>query len=223
VQPKPLPSQQELFPLGSNKEVASDVLMPEMPLAFGYKICWLAIHCVKPAQVAQALQLHDIGPVNWTQGLTEAYNDNGQVYVSPCLNGWVLVVGRALWNKIDMNQNIEENEWLYQLSRTLGDVYYFSTMRDLNNHAWAKIHNGQVKRAYAYSGEMGEVMWDYGNISREEQSLGFDFADYKGSNVNGEGCFPNEQDVLSIASAWSIDTSFNTGKYRPDLGFIGRI
>ena len=223
AQPKPVPHQEELFPLGVNKEVASDVLMPEMPLAFGYKICWLAISGVKPAQVAHALQLRDITPANWTQGLTDAYADNGQVFVSPALNGWVLVVGRALWNKVDMNQNIEENEWLYHLSRHLGDVYYFSTLRDLDNHAWAKIHNGHVKRAYAYSGEMGEVMWDKGNPTREEEELGLDFPEHMQAGESADTRLPNEYDVLAMAAAWSIDTSFSTGKYRPDLGFVGRI
>lgn len=199
------------------QELSNDILMPEKPKAFGYKVAWLAVPNMGSAEVLKALGLRDIAPANWTSGLTEAYKSSDTLFVTPNLNGWTLVVGRALWKKIDINQPIEKNGWLQKLADSFREVFYFTTMSDLGNNGWFYIKNGLLVRAYGYSGELGEVMWNFGQQSQEEHKL------IQGFSMGKTKVVPTEKDVLTLAAAWSVDTSFTKYKARPDIGFVGNI
>ena len=87
----------------------------------------------------------------------------------------------------------------------------------MGNHGWFYIKNGLLVRAYGFSGELDEVMWNYGQLSQEEFKLINGFAMGKTKVV------PTEKDVLALAAAWSLDTSFTNDKSRPDIGFIGNL
>lgn len=194
-----------------------DILMPEKPKAFGYDMAWLAIPNMGSADVLKALGLKNIAPSNWTMGLTKAYEDKETVFVTPGIHGWTLVVGKALWEKIDLNQPIEKITWLQKLADSFLEVFYFTTAGSLGNHGWFYIKNGLLVRAYGFSGELDEVMWNYGQLSQEEFKLINGFAMGKTKVV------PTEKDVLALAAAWSLDTSFTNDKSRPDIGFIGNL
>ena len=200
----------------ANKPKVDDVLMPEKPKAFGYKTAWLAIPNMGGAEVLKALGLKNIAPANWTSGLASAY-DNQELFVTPNLNGWTLVAGRALWDKIDLNQSIEKIGWLQKLADSFHEVFYFTTMSDLGNHGWFYIKDGLLVRAYGYSGELDEVMWNFGPLSREEHKLIQGFAMGKTKVV------PTEKDVLALAAAWTVDTTFTNDNSRPDIGFVGNL
>lgn len=194
-----------------------DILMPEKPKAFGYDMAWLAVPNMGSADVLKALGLKNIAPSNWTMGLTKAYEDKETVFVTPGIHGWTLVVGKALWEKIDLNQPIEKISWLQKLADSFLEVFYFTTSGSLGNHGWFYIKNGLLVRAYGFSGELDEVMWNYGQLSQEEFKLINGFAMGKTKVV------PTEKDVLALAAAWSLDTSFTNDKSRPDIGFIGNL
>ena len=204
-----------------HKAQEDGVLLPEKPLAFGYKMAWLAIPRVKSSEVLTALKLTDITPANWTKGLTCAYEEKKTLFVTPVLRDWVLVIGRGLWNKVDMSLPITENLWLRELRESFAELYYFSTMRVLENHGWAKLEHGIPTRAYAYSGELGEFMWCLGKPTQEELAVNPDMP--SPDTLAQHPVYPDEQMVLSVASQWSIDTSFADYNYPADIGFVGTL
>ena len=206
--------------LGQNIKAANQaecVVKPEKPLAFGYKMAWLAIPNVKPAAIIDALELKNIKPANWTGGLTAAYDDTKELFVTPQVHGWVLVVGKGLWTKIDLDTPAEQNSWLQQLGKSLPEIYYFSSMRTLGNYAWLYMKNGEIVRAYGLSSELGEVMWDVGSATAAEISANIGFV------TGNAAMMVDEKTVLAVAAGWTISTTFDTGDFVPDIGFIGNL
>ena len=202
-----------------------DGLLPEAPLPFGPKMAWLAIPGYQPSEVIAALRLGDVAPANWTKGLGEAYADNNQVFVTPTLSGWVLVVGKTLWQKADMNRSAENIQWLKEVGRLFGNACFFSTMRGLGNHGWVGIRGGNIVRAYGYSGELQELIWLLGEPTEEEIAINPAFANemQERREPNFRPIVPDEKMVLAMAAAWSVDVSFSSRRYPPDFGFLGTL
>ena len=63
---------------------------PDSPVPFGYKCNWLCVKSDKPMDVIEKLGLKNAEPSNWDKGIEMAYN--GYRFVSPALDGYVLVV-----------------------------------------------------------------------------------------------------------------------------------
>lgn len=206
-------------------EGREESLFPESPIAFGPKMAWLAIPGYKPSEVISALRLSDVAPANWTKGLTEAYADNRQVFVTPALSGWVLVIGKTLWQKADMNRSAENIQWLKEVGRIFGNACFFSTMRGLGNHGWVGIRGGNIVRAYGYSGELQELIWLLGEPTEEEIAINAGFANETEEirEANFRPVIPDEKMVLAMAAAWSVDVSFGNRQYPPDYGFLGTL
>lgn len=215
----------EFFTGQAGADVADDGLLPESPLAFGPKMAWLAIPGCKPSEVIAALRLGQVQPANWTKGLTEAYADNNQVFVTPTLSGWVLVIGKTLWQKADMNRSAENIPWLKDVGRLFGNACFYSTMRGLGNHGWVGIRGGNIVRAYGYSGELQELIWFVGEPTEEEIAINPAFANEAAESKQPgfRPVVPDEKMVLAMAAAWSVDVTFGSHKYPPDFGFLGTL
>lgn len=203
----------------------SDNLMPESPLPFGGKIAWLAVPGYKPSEVISALRLAEIEPANWTAGLTQAYSSDDKVFVSPMLDGWVLVIGKTLWRKADMNRSAENIGWLKDVGRMFGNACFFSSMKGLGNHGWVGIRDGAIVRAYGYSGELQELIWLVGEPTEEEIAVNPGFASEVQERRQGDfrPIIPDEKMVLELAARWSIDPTFARKQYPADYGFLGRV
>lgn len=205
------------------QEEAGDTLLPEQPIPFGPKMAWLAIPGFKPSEVITALRLDDVQTANWTKGLQEAYADNNQVFVSPSLGGWVLVIGKTLWERADMNRSAENISWLKEICRKFGNACFFSTMRGLGNHGWVGIRDGQIFRAYGYSGELQELIWLVGEPTEEEIAInpGFITEVREKYQPGFRPIIPDEKLVLAVAAAWSVDPGFRRRQYPADFGMTG--
>jgi len=208
----------------------TDLPQPDLPQPFGYKMAWLAVRSNNTKKVLEKLALKEQKPANWSQGLTAAYENQGFVFVSPPLKGWVLIVGRALWDKFDLAQPPQRLFLLRGLSQAFGHAQYFSTIRGVETHAWAMAEDGQIMRAYAYSGEIGEVLWDFGELTNEEEELGFAFFDPESIEAEEENYwqrsdlrYPDERDVIALAAVWGMDTRFDGRQWQPGIGAIGRL
>lgn len=208
-----------------NEPHRMDSLFPEQPLPFGPKMAWLAVPGYQPSEVIAALRLAQVEPANWTKGLTEAYADNDRVFVSPTLSGWVLVVGRTLWQKADMNRSAENIQWLKDVGRLFGNACFFSTMRGLGNNGWVGIRGGQIVRAYGYSGELQELIWLVGEPTDEEIAVNPAFVTETEERrlPDFRPIIPDEKMVLAMAAAWSVDVTFSHRSYPPDFGFLGSL
>ena len=181
---------------------------PDGPVPFGYKMGWLAAKCGDPHRLMEVLGLRDPKPANWTTGLARA-GYQGQVFVSPVLDGYVLAVG--LWAE-DLEGIPGSTE---RLVDTFSEVQFFGTHRISDYHYWTKYVNGKAARNYIY--QNSGVVWDEGELTLEELALGFERFPRTGRESSW---FPGEEDVLDIAAAWGVDPRFQKKAYPPSVGWV---
>lgn len=204
--------------------------------SFGYKNAWFACRAGSASEVAAALQLEQVASASWQVGVEASYASGrdsphvGDVFVTSPVDGWVLAVGRALWTLND-SQPPRVMAWCAKLSQALGgaEVQYFSTYRVVEAHAWGRAIGGVANRSYILVD--GEIREDFGGQSDEEQRLGFKFFDFGSSEAEDDGYLeredlelPNEDHVMRLAAAWSVDPSaFQERALEVGSGLLGRI
>jgi hypothetical protein len=159
-------------------------LIPDHPVAFGYKQIWLAVKDVQPQVVADALGLSDTAASNWKHGIDRAYEQGFdrelrqyrkqvEIFVSPPVLGWTFAVGGI--GAHPAPEMADWLPWLCDLSLVLGHVQFFGTHRVSDVVAWAKAESGRVVRGYCQAG--GGTFVNEGQPTPEEVTLGFDFLD----------------------------------------------
>jgi hypothetical protein len=182
---------------------------PDTPGSFGFKNSWLAIRTDEPEAVLAALSIGRFRAANWRTGVAAAYQTG--VFVSPPVEGWVLVVSREIPG---LGSDSDTTRWgraLTPLANRFQEVQYFTTHRIVDYHAWAQFEQGELIRAFAWLGESGETLEDFGNPTDEEIELGFAAFDSLAAEVeDGESedrRAPTEADVMVLAGLWSVDPS----------------
>lgn len=184
---------------------------PDKPVPFGYKSSWLCVKAGSPEEVIEKVGLKAPRVSSWKDGV---YGKHGGVFVSPVLDGYVLVVG---WEGDILETNPAR---LDELAGKFPELQFFSTHRVSDYHAWAKYINGEIVRGYCWCGCDGTVLLNRGEPTPEEVRLGLtnllpdDEADWDNYET------PDEENVLDIAAAWGIDTRFNNKTYPESTGFI---
>lgn len=202
---------------------------PDLPVGFGDKCTWYALPTIDTSAVADAIKLNDAQPCGWSQGIHAAYDQS--VFITPPVEGWTFVVGFSLAPSTDDISPILQSR-LETLSQIFGTALCFSTHRVVEFHLWAKAVKGSLIRAYGYVGESGETFWDEGEMTPEEQQLGFAFFDPKSPEAEDDDywertdlSYPDEDSVMFIADAWSISPiqlEQYAGDLAPSLGLLGR-
>jgi hypothetical protein len=61
-------------------------------VGFGYNIGWLALRCDDPRAVAAACDVEEPQSCPWNEGIKTAYRQRAQLFITPPVDGWVLVV-----------------------------------------------------------------------------------------------------------------------------------
>lgn len=203
-------SSQNLYTASARRRTDPPPLMaqPDSPRPFGYCTSWLAIKDTPPETVA-ALLGDFRQTATWATGLAQVEAGEG-LFVSPDLDGWVLVVGYYA----------NEDASLVGLAARFPEVQYFCTHRVTEYHRWARYQAGRLVRDYCWCGERGDVLRDEGAWTPQEQALGFDAFPRLGEDWAACQRLPDEEDVLSIAAAWGVDTTFSTDDYPPSLGWV---
>ncbi len=157
---------------------------------------WLAIRAVSPEAVKTALGLHRAEPCSWVDGLA----GNHEFFISPRVHGWVIVTGRGLPNPTD---DVDATFlFLAALSRQLGHVQYFYASRLLHHHGWARLDDGCVTRAYAWT---GETVWSQGVETIPEIEVDvrlFGYGEHAATIWDAE---TNFKKVPGLAARWSLD------------------
>ncbi len=200
--------------------------IPDSATSFGYKCMWFAIKSTDQQKVIELLKIKKITKCNWKFGIDKAYN--GSIFITPPINGWTLVCGLGLPESDNKDGINNVKEILKTLSREFGEAQFFCTHRVVEYHCWMKAINGQVTRVYSYLGEAGENIAIEGvptefekkyklfnSFSKEAKSEKY----FEDSNL----VLPNEELVMQIAGAWSIDPSQleNRKDLSQSLGLIG--
>ena len=82
----------------------------DTPIPFGVKISWLAIKADDPESVMDRLGCTDRKVCNWESAFAMMYK-SGQVFVTPCFDGYVLVLNYDKpVNDMDMGR-LQEASW----------------------------------------------------------------------------------------------------------------
>jgi hypothetical protein len=187
---------------GSGRAEAGDV-----PVVFGPNTAWLALRTDDPREVARALGLHEIAPVPWQEGVTDAVEGDDLVFVTPPVDGWVLAVGAVLgsWGPLEIGGQLSA------LSRTLTEAHYYVTRRSSDYAAWGRAMAGRTVRVFAYA---DDEMLSEGALDAFERTLG----------ITTESRTPEEGDVFRMAAAWSVDPmTFGEREAPQGPGLSGRL
>jgi len=123
-----------------------------------------------------------------------------EFFVSPRVHGWVIVTGLGLPNPSD---DVDACfHFLIALSRRLGHVQFFHANLILQHHAWARLDEGCVTRAYAWA---DETVWNQGARTLPEIELGLECFDYGETSATNEYAGTNAEKVPLLAARWSLD------------------
>lgn len=214
-------------------EVASDFgATPDAPRAFGYKTAWLAIKTRDTGKVVRALQLEQLSPANWRDGIATIYDDElsqHTVFVTPPVSGWTFVIGLAL--PYPMGRRFEDRctPLLLKLGRKFSDVQFYFTYPPIDFYAWARVLDGRLQRAFAWGDE--GVIWNKGKVTAQEREFGLKILDIRAVQdaadtdlLSDVMVFPSEDHVVGLAGKWSIDpTDLENAKAALGIGLLGKM
>ncbi|MEU8664295.1 hypothetical protein [Actinoplanes philippinensis] len=191
-------------------ELPVEHLPPGTPsgTSFGIKRTWLAVRGTSVEEVAAAVGLTGARPAGWDEGVAAA--DDEQVFVTPPIAGWILVVNTV---------HVHGAESVAQLSARLGaEVQYFGNHRVSDYAEWARAVDGRLVR-HVLCGESlapGVHAEEEGVPTPVEVEIGF-------SATDPGAVWADEDDVLRVAGAWSIDpVTLDVVESSPRDGLLGR-
>jgi len=198
--------------LQKHSEPVAAALFPH-PQPLPRPVCWLAIRSVSPEAVRAALALKHTAPCSWSEGLTGGH----EFFISPRLNGWVIVTGMGLPNPTD---DVDATFiFLTALSRQVGHVQYFYASRLLHHHAWARLDDGCVTRAYAWA---GETVWCQGVETLPEIETDVRLFAYGDSSATSLDAEMNFEKVPRLAARWSLDPAqVRLNSHQQSIGLAG--
>jgi hypothetical protein len=134
-----------------------------------------------------------------------ALADKNKFSISPRVNGWVIVTGSGLPNPAEDVDGCFR--FLTAVSRKLGHVQFFHMEKFSAHHAWARMDDGCVTRAYAWA---GETIWNQGAKTLAENGLGMKCFGYGEDSEAGfwttcENAAANLEKIPLLAARWSLD------------------
>ncbi len=190
------------------------------PFLFDRPTRWMAVKCSNLQKVQNALGLHNATPCPLSEGFSRL--GDHKLFISPPLKGWVLVVGNCL---PDVSDDVDKAfRFLMRVAHELGSVQYFSANRVVNHHAWVRIENNRVYRAYAWA---GETIWNQGQRTAAEKELDLKCYEYCDSPLPypftaRDSHVANTEKVMQLAAKWSIDPmAVNNQNLRASFGIAG--
>jgi hypothetical protein len=183
---------------------------------------WLAIRSGNPYVVQAALGLHKPTPCSWEEGLSAATEQ--KLFISPSVNGWVLVFGSSLPDPAD---DVDKCfKFVLDVTRKLGQVQFFSYNRVVSYHSWVQADQGRILRAYAWA---GKTLWNQGTPTRAESDLGLTCYDYsegapRQTFAQSDPVAINTDRVPLLAARWSLDpAAIDSRALRQSHGITGRL
>lgn len=220
---------------GSLNKVGLDIpevsVEPASPIPFGYKVMWLAIPTEDTLFVIEALGLSHQRKANWESGLNAVHSDySHSIFVPPPVKGWTFVIGSAFGSfSPDTEANESFIKFINELGRKIPTFYSFGNHRVSDYYSWIAVREGAIERAYA--SYEGEILYEVGDETIEEKQLKLKFFNSSSKEAGKEGYyerkdlrFADEDDVIGIASLWSINPlTIDQSLQEKALGVLGRV
>ncbi|MGZ8939660.1 MAG: hypothetical protein ACXW32_10660 [Limisphaerales bacterium] len=192
------------------------------PFLFDRPTRWMAVKCSNLQKVQNALGLHNATPCPLSEGFSRL--GEHKLFISPPMKGWILVVGSSL---PDVSDDVDKlYHFLMKIAGELGSVQYFSANRALSHHAWVRIENNRVYRAYGWA---GETVWNQGERTAAEKELELKCHDYCDNPLPypftaRDSHVSNTEKVMQLAARWSIDPmAVNNQNLRASFGIAGEL
>jgi len=172
-------------------------------LPFQVPLRWVAVRSTNTPLIRDLLGLSMESAVPWSEALGRSRE--ADLFISGPVDGWTLILGGRIPDPV---QDVESLfRWLHRLSRETGEVHFYAADRVVHSHAWARLNDGRVTRAYAWT---GETQWNEGRLTLEERRLGMRCRDYfeeveppSFGALSPEG--RNTERVILLARQWSLD------------------
>jgi len=174
---------------------------------------WLAVRTADPRTVLDALGRNRASLDSWSEGT----GGGNEFFISPQVHGWVIVTGIGLVNPSD---DVDECfRFLIALSRKVGHVQFFQANAITHHHAWTRLDDGYVTRAYAWA---GETIWSQGFKTLPEIELGLKSPSYGENLPDNEAAEANARKVPLLAARWSVDPAEANSRLLKHAPGIGR-
>ncbi|WP_182869337.1 hypothetical protein [Stieleria mannarensis] len=174
-----------------------------------------------PVDVAEFIGLSHPQDCNWSSGVSFAYD--GGLFVTPSVDGWVLICGRDL-PPFSESALAQVETRLSLFSERFAEAQVFATHRVVEYHVWARARDGVMTRGFGYVGESGVTLFDQG-FDDKEASLGFEFIDMNDVPTEEEldaADWPSEEAVMEVARVWSICPVDLAERTSPGVGLAGK-
>lgn len=214
---------------GGFQKKISDSLTPvdttrDSPVGFGYKCMWVAVKSTDQSEIADFIGLQKAQMANWQSGIENAYN--GKVFITPPVDGWILLVGYGLPQERTDDELIQIKNFVNKLSKQFGEAQHFASHRVVDYHCWIKSINGELVRVYSFIGESFKNIEVFGELSEVEKKYKF------GNTLSKEAMdesyyeredlvYPDEEIVMEIAESWSVNPTNLDG--RTDIVGLGLV
>lgn len=186
-------------------------VIPDKPVPFGYKNSWLCIKSNSPEEVIEKIGLKNPRVSTWNDGVN---GSSGGVFVSPVLDGYVLVIG---WEGDILDTDPAR---LDELAGKFPELQFFSTHRISEYHVWAKYVDGKPVRVYGFNGGDGVLVANRGVPTPEEVALHCDDFPVDNDIDFDVAILPDEECVMLISAAWGIDTLFRRKTFPESTGYL---
>lgn len=180
-------------------------------VGFGYKTAWLAVKTTDGATVVQALRLRDVTRVGW--GAVDDSYDHG-VFVTPPVGDWTLAVS------VDFADPPTGPDIATLSGELNAEVQFFVSHRIVELQGWASAIDGNLRRQFVYLGESGEIVASTGEPTPVEHQLGIPDPGAAPIGSAPIDVAPNEDTVMTVAEAWSLDPTRLSGADE-SLGWFG--
>ena len=134
---------------------------------------WLAVAATDRDEICGEVGIKLYGDIPTEAGL-EFANTAGNVFLSPPIGDWTMIVGVSLIGDQNKDSVSRLQRDLLQLARRFGRAQMFAHDRTMGYFHWMKAREGDLERCLAYLGEADVILLDFGSLTKSESALRLD-------------------------------------------------
>lgn len=100
------------------------------------------------------------------------------------------------------------------------EIQFFSTHRVVDLSCWVKFVDGKLVRSFYYIGDQGEIIWNEGALTKEEQEIGLTLSSFNLEEYDQNILYPDEEIVDELAAKWGINPFLDEYQETKSTGFL---